>query len=177
MSFDRPKRRHAEYIQPPQTLKAKVGSGGLSENILQKAQALIENSKVDFIPLAEMYLDTLEKNIENTYREVRSGDFDKEYVINSMLYPAIQLKSNGGMFRYPLISSISDHIIRFLEVIDFVDLEVLEIMLAFHASIRAIVAGRIEGDGGEHGVELTKAIHEACLRYLDKYPDNREEVA
>ena len=48
----------------PNTLKAKVGSGGLSEDILNKAQALLENNTVDFQPLAEMYLTALMKGID-----------------------------------------------------------------------------------------------------------------
>ena len=62
-----PKRR-AEFIKPLNTLKQKVGSGGLSEDILNKAQALLENNTVDFLPLAEMYLEGLMKGIEKSPR-------------------------------------------------------------------------------------------------------------
>ena len=57
--FDQVPRRKAEFIKPPNILKAKVGSGGLSEDILNKAQLLLENNTVDFQPLAEIYLNSL----------------------------------------------------------------------------------------------------------------------
>lgn len=170
--FNRPRKRKAEFIKAPKTLKAKVGSGGLSEKILDRAQALIENSSVDFIPLAEMYLEALDKGIDLAHKA--GEDTDKEYVINTLIYPTMQLKSNGGMFKYPLISAISAKLIHFLEVIDEADSEVIEICAAFHTTIRAIIGGRVEGDGGEHGRELLAALDEACQRYFTKYPDNRD---
>lgn len=163
-----------KFIPPSKNLKAKVGNGGLSENILEKAQTLIESNTVDFVPLAEMYLETLDTNIQKARREAQDSDYVKESAINILLHPIIKLKSNAGMFKYQLISDIADHVIRFLETIDTIDADVLEIIQAFHAAIRVIVVSRLDGGGGEQGRELTKAIHEACLRYLDKNPENRE---
>ena len=57
--FNQPVKRKAEFIKPIDSLRAKVGYGGLSEAILDKAQTLIENSTVDFQPMAEIYLDTM----------------------------------------------------------------------------------------------------------------------
>ena len=37
-------RRNAEFIKPPNMLKTKVGTGGLSEEILSRAQDLLENN-------------------------------------------------------------------------------------------------------------------------------------
>jgi hypothetical protein len=160
--------RKAEFIKPPNTLKAKVGSGGLSENILSKAQELLENNSVDFLPLAEMYLSSLMKGIELA-RDAEEGD-DRESLIAAMLYPAMQLKANGGMFHYPLVSQISNRLVHFLEVIEEADLDAVEIVLAFHTTIRAIVLGKITGDGGRHGQELFDALDEACLRYFERFP-------
>ena len=160
-------RRRAEFIKVPNTLKAKVGSGGLSEDILNKAQALLENNTVDFQPLAEMYLTALMKGIDIA----KGGSFDEaEYIISSMLYPAMQLKANGGMFHYPLVTKVADKLIQYLEVIDQADIEAIEIVLAFHTTIRAIVLGRVKGDGGKYGDELMGALKNACVRYFEKYP-------
>lgn len=174
--FNRTQKRKADVIKPPNVLKAKVGSGGLSENILDKAQKMIENNTVDFIPLAEMYLEALSKSIDAIKNGASEHD-DDEYSINSLIYPIMQLKSNGGMFKYPLISDISASIIQFLEVIEKTDSEVVEIVTAFHTTIRAIISNRIQGSGGDHGKALIKELSDACHRYLDKHPENREEQA
>ena len=163
-------KRNAEFIKPPNTLKAKVGSGGLADEIIEKAQELLENNTIDFLPLAEIYLSSLINGIELAKNP--SPSHDEEYVIATMLYPAMQLKANGGMFHYPLVTIIADKLIQFLEVIDEPDIEAVEIVLAFHTTIRAVVLGRITGDGGRHGEELLKALTDACLRYFEKNPEN-----
>ena len=164
--YNQTPKRNAEFITLPNRLKEKVGSGGLSDEILEKAQALLENNTVDFEPLADMYLGSLMKGIEHT-KDAAPTD-DTEYLISTMLYPAMQLKANGGMFHYPLITDIADHLIQFLEVIDEPDIEAIEIILAFHTTMRAVVQGKITGDGGTHGSELLKALNAACIRYFER---------
>ena len=145
--YNQTPRRKAEFINPPNLLKDKVGSGGLSEDILDKAQALLENNTVDFQPLANMYLDGLMHGIEHTKNSAPTDD--QEYLISTMLYPAMQLKANGGMFHYSLVTTIADRLIQFLEVIETPDIEAIEIVLAFHTTIRAVIQGKIMGDGGD----------------------------
>ena len=164
--YNQTPKRKAEFIHPPNVIKDKVGSGGVSDDILEKAQALLENNTVDFEPLAEMYLDGLMKGIE-TSKDSASSD-DKEYLISTMLYPAMQLKANGGMFHFSLVTDVADRLIQFLEVIDVPDLESIEIVLAFHTTMRAVVHGKIMGDGGAHGRELLTALNKACIRYFEK---------
>ena len=158
--------RRAEFIKPPNRLKEKVGSGGLSEDILNKAQALLENNAVDFLPLAEVYLSSFMNGIEAA-KSYHPHD-DLEQCIAQMLYPGMQLKANGGMFQYPLVTRIADKLIQFLEVLESVDIEAIEIILAFHTTIRAVVLGKIKGDGGQHGEDLMGALNEACMRYFQR---------
>lgn len=157
--------RNAEFITPPNHLKLKVGSGGLTENVLSKAQALIENNTVDFAPLAEMYLDAMMNGIEQAKEP---AGLDKEHVIASILFPGMQLKANGGMFRYQLVTQIADKFIQFMEVVKDLDEPAIEIIQAFHTTIRAIILGRIQGDGGKRGEELMSALVDACTRYFEK---------
>ncbi len=166
--YNQPTKRKAEFIKPPNTLKAKVGYGGLSDDILNKAQALLENNTVDFVPLAEMYLESLMKGIE--LAKNAGPDVENELIIAHMLYPGMQLKANGGMFHYALVTKIGDKLIQFLEVINEPDIEATEIVLAFHTTLRAVVLGRIKGDGGKHGAELLTALNDACMRYFEKNP-------
>ncbi len=164
--YNQTPKRKAEFINPPNYLKEKVGSGGLSDNILEKAQALLENNTVDFMPLANMYLEGLMSGIETTKNS--KPEDDQEYLISMMLYPAMQLKANGGMFHYQLITDIADRLIQFLEVIAEPDIESVEIILAFHTTMRAIIQGKILGSGGAHGEELLRALNSACIRYFER---------
>lgn len=164
--YNQTPKRKAEFINPPNFLKEKVGSGGLSDDIIEKAQALLENNTVNFQPLADMYLDGLMKGIEHTKNAAPTDD--QEYLISTMLYPTMQLKANGGMFHYNLVTIIADRLIQFLEVIDEPDIEAIEIILAFHTTMRAVIQGKITGDGGTHGDDLIKALNAACIRYFER---------
>ena len=164
--YSRPSRRKADFIMPPNLLKEKVGDGGLTDDIIDKAQALLENHSHDFRPLADIYLEKIKRGVDLFRRNGNDGD--KEAAIAHVLYPTMQLKANGAMFHYPLVTKIADHLIRFLEVIDSLDEDVLEIIDAFQTTIRAIVHGRITGDGGNNGSELLQALVDACTRYFER---------
>lgn len=172
--FNQTPRRKAEFIRPPNYLKEKVGTGGLSEDILDKAQKLLEENTVNFDPLANMYLDTLMQGIEAAKGFGPADDI--EYVISCMLYPAMQLKANGGMFHYNLVTQIADKLVQFLEVLEEPDISAVEIILAFHTTIRAVVHGKITGDGGSHGKELLSALQGACVRYFNKDDESHNEA-
>ncbi len=170
--FSQVQRRKAEFIRPPNTLKNKVGSGGLSEEILDKAQALLENTTVDFRPLGEMYLDSLMKGIERAQSAGKNAE--PEEIIAGMIYPGMQLKANGGMFHYPLVTRLADRLIQFLEVIEEPDKDAVEIVSGFHTTMRAVIIGQVKGDGGRYGIELVNALEDACYRYFERHADNVE---
>ena len=98
--YNQKPRRNAEFLTAPNVMKEKVGSGGLSDEILGHAQAVLENNTTDFAPLAEMYLQNLNTAVDG-------GKFligfmgDHETAITSIIYPAMQLKANGGCFTFP----------------------------------------------------------------------------
>lgn len=167
--FNQTPRRKAEFMRPVNVLKQKVGSGGLSDDILNRAQKLLEENSVDFKPLAIIYLASLMNGI-NMAKGAKASD-DTEEVIANMLYPAMQLKANGGMFQYALMTIIADKLIQFLEVIKEPDIESVEIVLAFHTTMEAVIYGEIKGDGGKQGKELVHALTDACMRYFAKHPE------
>jgi len=142
--------------------------GGLTEDILDQAQKLLEENTLDFCPLAMIYLE----NIWQAIDVARTGHKtkDTESMIASVLYPAMQLKANGGMFRYHLVTQMADKLIQFMEVIDELDSESLEIIMAFHGAIKVVIQGKIVGDGGENGEKLLSALTLACVKYFERRP-------
>lgn len=162
--------RSAEFIMPPNIIKAKVGSGGLNDSILDRAQQLLESNTVDFSPLAEIYLKNMMQGIESAKQELLKNEaITDESKISQILYPCVQLKANGGMFHFPLVTRAADRFVQFMEVVERVDMESLEIALAFHTAIRVIVASRIKGDGGTQGNALIEELNNACMRYFEKH--------
>lgn len=167
--FNQTPKRQAEFITVPNTLKAKVGSGGLSDAILDKAQILLESHSQDFAPLAEMYLRHLEVGIGIAKNTGPRGD--QEQALSCMIYPTMQLKANGGMCGYPFVTDIADMLIHFLEVVAAPDADCIEIVEAFYTTIRLITQAKITAGDTDQAKDLKKALHEACQRYFDHYPD------
>jgi hypothetical protein len=161
-SFQEQKKvRRAELLTPPNRLKEKVGSGGIDENVIHKAQALLENNTVDFKPIAAMLMELLSEAIT----DAKNGNVKGEAAIEAMIYPAMQLKAQGTMFHYPLITEISNILVNFLETVTLIDKDVLDLVVAHKMSINAVLASEIKGDGGKVGKDLRDALMDACNRY------------
>jgi len=166
MDFKRKKLRDAELIVPPNKLRGKVGYGGIDTVVLQKAQELIEKNTGDFIPVAEMYLTALAENIS----KAQKGDFENdEIAIEALITPAMQLKGQGAMFNYPLITEICSILVSFLEVVKKLDGDAFDAVLAHKMTLKAVISSRIESDGGAQGRALVDALKDACVRYFQNH--------
>lgn len=161
------KLRRAEKIVPPNVLKKKVGSGGFDKKKIEKAQELIENNEIDFTPVAQELLGDLQTIIA----DIRSGKLGGESAIEKLFFPAMQLRTQGGMFQYPLVSKICDVLINFLETVKAPDADAMEIVAAYHRTLSAVLSKDMKGKNfaGGAGGDLCKALTDACGRYYKKH--------
>lgn len=155
------KLRKAELITPPNILKQKLGSGGISEATLVKAQQALEDNTTDFRPFATVLLTLLDNAIEHA----RKPTSESEPAIEAMIYPAVQLKAQGAMFHFPLVTDLSDILVSFLETVTGVDEDVLEIVVAHKTAISAVISNNMTGSGGAQGKELRDSLTDVCIRY------------
>ncbi|MGH1455330.1 MAG: hypothetical protein ACRBDI_00980 [Alphaproteobacteria bacterium] len=167
--FNQKPKRDASFITPPNIIKAKVGDGGLSESILDRAQALLETHATDFKPLADTYLNQMKEGIAKVRSKKEQTDNEDDIAL--ILYPCVQLKANGAMFQYPLVTRIAERFVQFMEVVERLDKETLDIAEAFLQTIKIVVSGGIKNDGGEQGNALVEELNNVCKRYFDKHKD------
>lgn len=159
---NQPKIRKAELIVPPNILKQKIGSGGIDPKLLVKAQEVLETNTTDFRPIATGLLENMDAAIEFARNNPAA---EIEPSIERMIYPAMQLKAQGSMFHFPLITEISDILVNFLETVSGIDKDVLEIVTAHKLAIAAVISANMAGPTGVRGRELTESLMGACLRY------------
>ena len=153
---------NAEMVVQPNRLKEKVGSGGFDEKAIVKAQDQIKNNTVDFQPIAAELMAQLEKALTGA----KSGAVKSDVVLREIMAPAMQLKAQGSMFHYPLVSEISNILVNFLETVTDIDADVIEIITAHKTSIIAALSGKIrEQDRANVGKELCSALLDSCERY------------
>ncbi|MGH1403118.1 MAG: hypothetical protein ACRBDL_02645 [Alphaproteobacteria bacterium] len=167
--YNQKPKRNAEFIKPPNVLKAKVGYGGLSNQILDRTQSLLENHAADFSPLADIYLDRMKKALDEARERAESTESEEQIAL--VLLPCVQLKANGAMFHFPLITRVAERFVQFMEVVERLDNETLDIALAFYNTLKIIAAGKIKGDGGMQGDALVEELNSACMRYFEKHKD------
>ncbi len=148
-------------VKPENTLKKKVGNGGFDEAILVNAQKVIEENTIDFKPMALEFLQQLTEVLE----EVKTQNLCEDEAHDKIMYPLMQLKAQGALFHYPVISKISYIVVDFLENVRGLDANVLEIVSAYKKSIFAVLSLQIQQDDSKVGKDLCDALVDACNRY------------
>jgi uncharacterized protein (UPF0335 family) len=157
--------KKVEFITPPNTLKLKVGEGGIPAYVLKQCQSYLESNPVDFTPYGHRYLGQLKEIKTRADR----GNVELDAIHDDLANIVMQLKSNGSMFHYQLVSMISDVMLRFLEHAERLDQDFLDIYTVYINVLEIILIKKLRGNGGPEGYALTQELHNACLRYYAKY--------
>lgn len=161
-----PPAQRPELFSPVNLLKQKVGSGGIDEARIEKAQTLIQGVSNDvFRELINELLSILQTLIALCRHEQY---YNTQKLIEDFAATFVQIKAHGAMFRYPLMSSIANNAIRFLDNLTDVDGKALDVLQAHCDSIHLVKSKKLEGDGGEKGAEIKKALADACQRYFNQ---------
>lgn len=159
------KQKKARFIKPPNLFKQKVGSGGIDQTKLEKAETYIQNTEVDFKPYAETFL----KELVAVIKEVQESQIEFSLGREKIIKPILNLKANGAMFKYRLISDVADIMMHFLESIQEFNKDAYAVLIVHQNTLNAIVINNLKGAGGKEGHGLVIELEKACKRYFDKY--------
>lgn len=159
------RKKSPTFHQPNTALKQKVGEGGIPAYLIKQCQDYIESNPVDFAPFARKLLEDLE--FIRSDIDKKTGDPDK--IMANILNIVMQLKANGSMFHYQLISMVSDVMLRFLEIAKRLDNDFLDILGVYIKALKIVLNKKLTGNGGKEGYVLTQELHNACLRYYARY--------
>ncbi len=165
MSRDSKKRKKGITSKIRNFIKEKVGNGGFKIQDIEKAQLTIESNEIDFTPGATRFVEKIEAVIE----DIKSEKKEEEEAFNSIIGLIMQLKSQGSMFHYPLITDLSHIAVTFLEKTDILDKNGIEIIEAYIKSLRKILSKGMKSNVDETaGKEFCKELTKACNRYYKK---------
>jgi hypothetical protein len=160
------KKKKVKFIRPPNTLKLKIGSGGIPQERIQNAQLSMEIFESDFSPIARELIRKFSADMRRVEKAIAAKtEFDRD----SIVYPVMQLKANGGMFKYALMSDVADICLQFMEAVSEYNKDTLEVIRAHENSLRSIIGNDLKGSGGHEGYKLVQELHHACQRYFKKY--------
>jgi len=145
-------------------LQARIGTGPLNEETVERCQKVIDNNNVDFAPLALEYLDKLETAV----KAIKTDNISMQDSVESITAPVMQLKANASTFHYSLIGALANVMLSFLESIKTLDDDALAIISAHHQTLKIIVTKKMAGDGGPLGKKMQQELQNACERYFAK---------
>lgn len=152
------------FTPASKALKKKVGDGGIPAHILKKAQDYLDSNPIDFAPYAAHYLEQL----VDTRNTVIKGEIDLDSGLKKIVDTVMQMKSNGSMFHYQLVSMISDVMLRLMEQVKTLDEDFIDILNVYLKVLEIVINKKITGNGGREGYALTQELHYACERYYNK---------
>lgn len=146
------------------TLQAKVGTGAVGPEVVEKVQKGMDANTTDFQPVAQQFLDQLAAEIALAAQ----GKEDMAHLRANVTRTVMQLKANGAMFGYALVGDLANTMMNFLESVTALDKDILAILEANHKTLSAIVRMKMKGDGGAQGLALKSELEGVCRRYLER---------
>lgn len=160
----------ARVIAANKLLQAKAGRGKIKDEEVKACQVALEESTSDFQPVAMEFLNKLEKALQEAADSDESSLGEHK---DKIFKPVFDLKANAKMFKYDLVTIMTNIMVNFLERIDVMDKDAVEIVRAHHKTLTLIVLKKMSGTGGDSGKALAKELQGACARYFAK----RKQVA
>jgi len=154
-----------EIINPPNTLKGKVGTGGpgaVDVAALERAEKVISD-------MSDSYLEWVEedlKKIDQAYQILKAADGDRVAELENVFQVSHDIKGQGGSFGYDMMTVIGNELCRLIEKTEKVtDAEVEAVKLHID-SMKLVIAGRIKGNGGKQGEQMMSGLHMICEKLL-----------
>ncbi len=150
-----------KVIKPNKELSERIGPGTIDVNFIEKAQQVINNSDVDFKPLARTFLDELRTSInQNIIDETPTSK-----AIENITFPIMQLKANGLIFKYEVIGNLASIAQDFLDDLQELDIHAIDIMQACHRTMNHVMENDIKDSKDDIGKAFIKELESACKRH------------
>ena len=158
-------RPDVSVVQPDFSLKKKIGSVSfdsiLTPDRIARAQEIAQGSKHDFLAHARdsmTRLDTL------YHDKCRDGTVPQD-ALNLLVELTFSIKSNSGVFGYPLASDVARMLYHHLEDRSTFTAQDHTIISAHLNALKAIFHDNIDGDGERVGAELLAGLETLVHKY------------
>jgi hypothetical protein len=165
MASDNKKHETPKYYHPPNVLRQKVGIGGMPEELIARAEQFIQDNQFNFKPTAIEIM----KRFNAVLAKAKDADVKDKKLIDRIGEPIMELKANGDMFSFSLLTEVSEILLNFLENIHTLDDDSFHVIEAHKNTIDVIIKNDLRGSGGAEGHALSRELYAACNRYYTKH--------
>lgn len=156
-----------QVFDPPDTLKAKVGTGGpgaVDLETLERAEAVIADLTDDYLKWAEEDLD----KIEGVVKELSAATDNHKELLGRIFQIAHDIKGQGGSFGYEMMTVIGDKLCRFVEKLDVAEPAEVEAISLHVNTMKVVISKRMQGEGGKEGAALFDGLNRIVAKIMNK---------
>ncbi|MGF1628853.1 MAG: response regulator [Kiloniellaceae bacterium] len=160
----------AVYFRPANRLRDKLGPNALRAQIdfdplvIQAAENRIKDLVGDYAVWVKNYLDTMGRSYEALCKQ----DDDPKQHIFTINQIAHELRGQGGIFDYPLLTSFGKSLYQAtLDTRGQITESRLKLIEAHIDALRVVFNKRVHGSGGKVGAELLQDIERAVKKYSE----------
>lgn len=154
-----------EVINPPNTLKEKVGNdakGAIDLEALEKAEEAIASMSGEYlVSVAEDI-----QKIDDAFAKLEAATGDRKEELKDVFQESLNLKGQGGSFGYDLMTSIGNELCRFIEKLDKAGPKEVEAIKLHILSMKLVISDDIKGSGGNAGEEMLAGLQQVCDKLL-----------
>ncbi|KQS56138.1 histidine phosphotransferase [Brevundimonas sp. Leaf363] len=151
----------AQVIRPPNTLRLKVGGGGIDAGAIAKAEAALQAMSAQF---GQWLQDEITK-LEAAQAAIRTEGYNTA-TAEALYFRAHDLKGLGGTYQYPLVTRLAGSLCKMLDDPAKRTQAPLVVLDAHIDAIRAVVRDKIQTDDHPVGRMLAETLEARVREYL-----------
>lgn len=129
---------------------------------LAKAEAALQEMAQDYPDWVSGLIDQLFEQ----HRRAVDTPTERKSRFDTISRIAHDMKGQGGTFGYPLITDFADSLYGFTNNRKTIEDNHVEIVKAHLDSMRVVISGRLQGDGGADGQMLKEALQSAIKKHM-----------
>ena len=156
----------AKIVKPRNILKEKVGDGGLPQTIIELADEKKNEIKLDVMAFVTEETRKLHDAVMKA-RETNNFNTDKN-IVKSLIFPVVQMKANGGVMGYEVITDVSTQFLGFIDGLKSLDADILDICESYAVTLQIFVKKEIKTSNNPDAQRLIEELSDACDRYHKK---------
>lgn len=162
---DKSNKKKPKFFDPDIRLKKKVGNTPFKKEKVNKADTFIEKNEVDFKPMAKEQL----KKMRAILDKARKKPDNQKQIVEDLTQPVMELKANAATFKYPLISQMMNILLNFLETLEELNDDALDVAEVNYKTVKVILSHDMKGTSDKRGDLFVKELDSAIQRYRKKH--------
>ncbi len=151
-----------KIVTPENTLKEKLGEGGIPSEKIAKAEKTMADSSEKFIDIARGDMTVIAEAIT----AAKADNKKVEQIIREINAASFELKSNAGMFDYPVVADVATSLYQLTDMLDDLNTEVIKVLELHYQTLQATIKLGGKLDDTDQTKELIKGLMKASSQVL-----------